>query len=172
MRPSRVIDVVSRAAAQPRLDRGYHGQSEPTCQGAGAERQLAPIEHGRKIHPSSMALAGGQDSVLIFVRAGRTRRGRKMKLDRCTRDPVRGLLLYPSQGFSQQEVGTPVASGGGNLEQPTNSGVRASSSQSVARIRVIGTPGIQPTPGLGIECTPVEQSIVGVIIGPTNLCDR
>jgi hypothetical protein len=83
------------------------------------------------------------------------------------------LLLYPSQGFSQQQVGTPVASGGVGIS--SNRETQAfvpSSSQSVARIRVIGTPGIQPTPGLGIECTPVEQSIVGVIIGPTNLCDR
>lgn len=39
-------------------------------------------------------------------------------------------------------------------------------------IRVIGTPTVQPSRGLGVECTPVEQSIVGVIIGPTDLCDR
>jgi hypothetical protein len=83
------------------------------------------------------------------------------------------LLLYPLQGLAQQDVGTPVASGGVGIS--SNRQTQAfvpSSSQSVARIRVIGTPGIQPTPGLGIECTPVEQSIVGVIIGPTNLCDR
>jgi hypothetical protein len=41
-----------------------------------------------------------------------------------------------------------------------------------ATIRVIGTPPVQPSRGLGVECTPVEQSIVGVIIGPTDLCDR
>src|SRR5262245_8576395 len=83
------------------------------------------------------------------------------------------LLLYPSQGFSQQQVGTPVNSEGVGIS--SNRATQAfgpSSSQSVARIRVIGTPGIQPTPGLGIECTPVEQSIAGVIVGPTNLCDR
>ena len=82
------------------------------------------------------------------------------------------FLLYPSQGFSQQEVGTPVASGGGNLEQPTNSGVRAFLFSERRKNKSDRDPGIQPTPGLGIECTPVEQSIVGVIIGPTNLCDR
>src|SRR5262245_34653394 len=82
-------------------------------------------------------------------------------------------LLCPSQGFSQQQVGTPVNSEGVGIS--SNRATQAfvpSSSQSVARIRVIGTPGVQATPGLGIECTPVEQSIVGVIIGPTNLCDR
>jgi hypothetical protein len=31
---------------------------------------------------------------------------------------------------------------------------------------------MQPSPGLGIECTPVEQSIAGLVIGPTDLCDR
>jgi formate-dependent phosphoribosylglycinamide formyltransferase (GAR transformylase) len=41
-----------------------------------------------------------------------------------------------------------------------------------ATVRVIGTPTIQPSRGLGVECTPVEQSIAGVIIGPTDLCDR
>jgi hypothetical protein len=41
-----------------------------------------------------------------------------------------------------------------------------------ATVRVIGTPTVQPSPGLRVECTPVEQSIVGVIIGPTDLCDR
>jgi hypothetical protein len=83
------------------------------------------------------------------------------------------LWLYPSQGFSQQQVGTPVASEGvGVSSNRQTQAFGPSSSQSVARIRVIGTPGIQPTPGLGIECTPVEQSIAGVIVGPTNLCDR
>jgi len=39
-------------------------------------------------------------------------------------------------------------------------------------VRVIGSPSVQPTPGLRVECTPVEQSIAGLIIGPTDLCDR
>ena len=30
----------------------------------------------------------------------------------------------------------------------------------------------QPNPGGNVECSPVEQSIVGDIIGPTDLCDR
>ena len=41
-----------------------------------------------------------------------------------------------------------------------------------ATVRVIGTPTVQPSRGLGVEWTPVEQSIAGVIIGPTDLCDR
>ena len=41
-----------------------------------------------------------------------------------------------------------------------------------ATVRVIGAPSVQPSPGLRVECTPVEQSIVGLIIGPTDLCDR
>jgi hypothetical protein len=41
-----------------------------------------------------------------------------------------------------------------------------------ATVRVIGTPTVQPSRGLGVECTPVEQSIAGMIIGPTDLCDR
>jgi hypothetical protein len=41
-----------------------------------------------------------------------------------------------------------------------------------ATVRVFGSPKVQPARGLGIECTPVEQSIAGLIIGPTDLCDR
>ena len=41
-----------------------------------------------------------------------------------------------------------------------------------ATVRVIGTPTVQPARGLGRECTPVEQGIAGLIIGPTDLCDR
>jgi len=96
-----------------------------------------------------------------------------MKLSSAAVAALFAALLYPSQGVAQQDVGTPVASGGvGISSNRQTQAFGPSSSQSVARIRVIGTPGIQPNPGLGIECTPVEQSIVGVIIGPTNLCDR
>jgi len=41
-----------------------------------------------------------------------------------------------------------------------------------ATTRIFGSPTVQPMRGLGIECTPVEQSIAGLIIGPTDLCDR
>jgi hypothetical protein len=39
-------------------------------------------------------------------------------------------------------------------------------------IRIIGAPRNQPNPGRNVECSPLEQSIVGDIIGPTDLCDR
>jgi hypothetical protein len=39
-------------------------------------------------------------------------------------------------------------------------------------IRIIGSPTVQPSPGSRLECTPVEQEIAGLIIGPTDLCDR
>ena len=113
--------------------------------------------------------------IRAHIRAGVTNPQRtKMKLSTAAIATLSAVvLLYPLQGFAQQDVGTPVASGGVGIS--SNRQTQAfvpSSSQSVARIRVIGTPGVQATPGLGIECTPVEQSIVGVIIGPTNLCDR
>jgi hypothetical protein len=89
--------------------------------------------------------------------------------------PVLTLLL-PSPALSQQfgsQVGNPAASrGAGVAVTRENPALAPSSSQGVARIRIIGSPAIQPTPGLGIECTPVEESIAGVIVGPNNLCDR
>src|SRR5262249_34319973 len=57
-------------------------------------------------------------------------------------------------------------------EQPTNPTVSTFFSPPTPTIRVIGSPTVQPSPGTRQECTPVEQDIVGFIIGPTNLCDR
>ena len=81
-----------------------------------------------------------------------------------------GVLLYPSAGFAQQQGGTSGASTNASSQQtqpfqpffPTPS----------PTIRVTGAPAVQPAPGLRQECTPVEQDIAGLIIGPTNLCDR
>jgi hypothetical protein len=81
-----------------------------------------------------------------------------------------GVLLYPSTGFAQQQAGTSGASTNASSQQtqpfqpffPTPS----------PTIRVTGAPAVQPAPGLRQECTPVEQDIAGLIIGPTNLCDR
>ena len=39
-------------------------------------------------------------------------------------------------------------------------------------IRIIGTATNQPNPGRNIECSPIEQELSGLIIGPTDLCDR
>jgi hypothetical protein len=79
-------------------------------------------------------------------------------------------IVYPSAGYSQQQAVSPAGSAAtsSSNQQPGP----FLSQGSTARIRVIGTPVLQPSPGLGIECTPVEQEIVGVMIGPTNLCDR
>jgi hypothetical protein len=70
----------------------------------------------------------------------------------------------------QQGGGLTTASPSGNTQQGLPFATFAT--QRGARIRTSGTPSNQPSPGLGIECTPVEQGIAGVIIGPTDLCDR
>jgi hypothetical protein len=46
------------------------------------------------------------------------------------------------------------------------------SSGRSSTIRIIGTPTNQPNPGRDVECSPIEQGIAGLIIGPTDLCDR
>ena len=81
------------------------------------------------------------------------------------------VFLCPSSGFSQQAAGSPQPGGpsAGRTAQPFAPFL---SQQRGARITIIGTPASQPSRGLGIECSPVEQSIAGLIIGPTDLCDR
>jgi hypothetical protein len=127
MRPSRVVDVVrAEAAARPRLDHGYHGQSEPACQGAGPERELPPIEQERKIYASSMPLVGGQDSCSYSCGRHEPAEDQDEALDRCNRDPVRGLAALSLAGARATRRRDSGRLGGcGNLEQPTDSGVRA-----------------------------------------------
>src|ERR1700730_11770213 len=81
-----------------------------------------------------------------------------------------GVLLDPSAGFAQQQGGTSGASTNTSSQQtqPFQPFVPPPNST----IRVTGTPTVQPSPGLRQECTPVEQGIAGLIIGPTDLCDR
>ena len=81
------------------------------------------------------------------------------------------VLLYPSRGFSQQAAGSPQpgAASAGRAAQPFAPFL---SQQRGTRITIIGAPASQPSRGLGIECSPVEQGIAGLIIGPTDLCDR
>ena len=81
------------------------------------------------------------------------------------------VLLYPSSGFSQQAAGSPQPGGAsaGRTAQPFAPFL---SQQRGTRITIIGAPASQPSRGLGIECSPVEQGIAGLIIGPTDLCDR
>jgi formate-dependent phosphoribosylglycinamide formyltransferase (GAR transformylase) len=100
----------------------------------------------------------------------------KMKL---TLAAVLVLSLCVSPALSQQQAASSAVPLTATLgpqpltttvgQQPTSSALFAA---VTATIRVFGSPTAQPTRGLGIECTPVEQSIVGVIIGPTDLCDR
>src|SRR5262245_37381827 len=57
-------------------------------------------------------------------------------------------------------------------EQPANPAVSTFFPPPSPTIRVIGSPTIQPSPGSRQECTPVEHDIAGLIIGPTDLCER
>jgi hypothetical protein len=86
---------------------------------------------------------------------------------------VLAAILFPcsSPALAQQQGGgLPTASPSGSTQQVLPFATFAA--QRGSRIRVTGSPSVQPSPGLGIECTPVEQSTAGVIIGPTDLCDR
>jgi len=81
------------------------------------------------------------------------------------------VSLCSSSAFGQQQVGSSAFSSSGGTGQQSQSPPLVFPPAS-APIRVIGSPTVQPSRGLGIECTPVEQQIVGVIIGPSDLCDR
>jgi hypothetical protein len=83
--------------------------------------------------------------------------------------PVLMLGLCASPAFSQQAATEAVNARALAQQVPSSLLVFPPAS---ATVRVIGTPTVQPSPGLRVECTPVEQSIAGVIIGPTDLCDR
>src|SRR5262245_14531184 len=78
------------------------------------------------------------------------------------------LLLAPSPGFAQQAGSGASTNSASRQTQP----FQPCFSPPSPTIRVIGSPTVQPSPGTRQECTPVEQDIVGFIIGPTNLCDR
>jgi len=79
------------------------------------------------------------------------------------------LLLAPSSGFAQQAGSSAVSTNASNRQtQPFQPFFPPPS----PTIKVIGSPTIQPSPGSRQECTPVEHDIAGLIIGPTNLCDR
>ena len=89
------------------------------------------------------------------------------------------LSLCVSPAFCQEQAASsavPLTATLGTQPLTTTVGQQPTSAvlfpPVTATIRVFGAPTVQPTRGLGIECTPVEQSVVGVIIGPTDLCDR
>jgi hypothetical protein len=89
-----------------------------------------------------------------------------------------GVLLFSisvSWAFAQQTGGQTANPAGGGGAAASRSGPRADvfiSSGRSSSIRIIAAPRNQPNPGRNVECSPVEQSIVGDIIGPTDLCDR
>jgi hypothetical protein len=100
----------------------------------------------------------------------------KMKL---TLAAILVLSLYVSPAFAQEQGGSsaiPLTTTLGPQPLTTTVGQQVTSGALFppvsATVRVFGSPTVQPSRRLGIECTPVEQSIVGVIIGPTDLCDR
>ena len=81
------------------------------------------------------------------------------------------VMFYTSEGYSQQQQAAPsTASPNSNGQRNPPTG--APLAQRGSTIRILGSPTNQPFRGLGIECTPVEQEIAGLIIGPTDLCDR
>jgi hypothetical protein len=84
------------------------------------------------------------------------------------------FLLSVSSAFAQQ--GAPVdnsvsAGGAATSRSGSRAGVFISSGRS-STIRIIGAPRNQPNAGRNVECSPVEQGIAGLVIGPTDLCDR
>ena len=80
-----------------------------------------------------------------------------------------GVLLYPSAGFAQQG-GTSGAST--NVSSQQTQPFQPFFPPPSPTIRILGAPAVQPSPGSRQECTPVEQEVAGLIIGPTDLCDR
>ena len=82
-----------------------------------------------------------------------------------------GVLLYPSAGFAQQQGGT-TSGASANVSSQQTQPFQPFFPTPSPTIRVLGAPTVQPAPGLRQECTPVEQNIAGLIIGPTDLCDR
>jgi hypothetical protein len=81
-----------------------------------------------------------------------------------------GVLLYPSAGFAQQQRAT--SGGSTNVSSQQTQPFQAFFPPPSPTIRTLGVPTVQPSPGTRQECTPVEQDIAGLIIGPTDLCDR
>jgi hypothetical protein len=80
-------------------------------------------------------------------------------------------FLFASAAFAQQASAPTNGTGAGRSAVNQGAGVFISSGRS-STIRIIGTPTNQPNPGRNVECSPVEQGIAGLIIGPTDLCDR
>jgi hypothetical protein len=87
------------------------------------------------------------------------------------------LFLSAAAACAQQATSAPTSSVAATGATQTRSvGGQGSagfvSSVRSSTIRIIGTPTNQPNPGRDVECSPIEQEIAGLIIGPTDLCDR
>jgi hypothetical protein len=86
------------------------------------------------------------------------------------------LFLSAAAACAQQATSAPTSSAAATGATQTRSVGEGSagfvSSVRSSTIRIIGTPTNQPNPGRDVECSPIEQEIVGLIIGPTDLCDR
>ena len=81
-----------------------------------------------------------------------------------------GVLLCPSPGLAQQQGGTSGATT--NTSSRQTQPFQPFLPPTSPTITILGAPTVQPSPGTKQECTPVEQEIAGLIIGPTDLCDR
>jgi hypothetical protein len=88
------------------------------------------------------------------------------------------LFLSAAAACAQQATSAPTSSVGAatGATQTRSVGGQGSggfvSSGRSSTIRIIGAPTNQPNPGRDVECSPIEQEIAGLIIGPTDLCDR
>jgi nitrous oxide reductase len=87
------------------------------------------------------------------------------------------LFLSAGAACAQQAASAPTSSvAATGATQPRSVGGQGSggfvSSGRSSTMRIIGTPTNQPNPGRDVECSPIEQGIAGLIIGPTDLCDR
>jgi hypothetical protein len=80
------------------------------------------------------------------------------------------VLSFVPEGYSQQQTESSTASP--NPTGQRNGPAGPPLAQRSSTIRIIGSPTNQPFQGRQIECTPEEQGIAGLIIGPTDLCDR
>src|SRR5262249_23029277 len=80
------------------------------------------------------------------------------------------LVLYSSSGFSQQRAGSSAVTT--NTSSRQTQPFQPFLPPPTATTRNIGSPTVQPSSGVRVKSTPVEQEIAGFIIGPTDLCGR
>jgi hypothetical protein len=82
---------------------------------------------------------------------------------------VAGLAAFPVSAASAQDEDAAIFASPRSqtrIEQQTITIAPA----PVPRIRIFGAPRTQPNQSVTIECSPVEEELAGVIVGPNNLC--